>query len=74
LREIARQLPLDRLLVETDCPYLTPVPFRGKRNEPARVVETAKCLAELKEAEVDEIGRVTGANFAKLFRVRRQSR
>ena len=41
LREIARQLPLDRLLVETDCPYLTPVPFRGKRNEPARVVETA---------------------------------
>jgi TatD DNase family protein len=74
LREIARQLPLDRLLVETDCPYLTPIPFRGKRNEPARVVETAKCLAELKEAEVDEIGGVTGANFAKLFGVGRQSR
>ncbi|HEV8588109.1 MAG TPA: TatD family hydrolase [Pyrinomonadaceae bacterium] len=74
LREIARQLPLDRLLVETDCPYLTPVPFRGKRNEPARVVETAKCLAELKEAEVDEIGRVTSANFAKLFGVGWQSR
>jgi len=73
LREIARQLPLDRVLVETDCPYLTPIPFRGKRNEPARVIETAKRLAELKETEVDEIGRVTSANFERLFGVRRQS-
>jgi TatD DNase family protein len=70
LRAIARQLPLDRLLIETDCPYLTPVPFRGKRNEPARVVETARCLAELHHKELEEIGRVTSENFAKLFGVR----
>src|SRR5437868_1430654 len=69
LREIARQLPLERLLVETDCPYLTPVPFRGKRNEPARVVETAKCLAGIHERSSDEIGRITTENFAILFNV-----
>jgi TatD DNase family protein len=69
LRDIARQLPLGRLLVETDCPYLTPVPFRGKRNEPARVVETARCLAEVHGRELEEIGRVTSENFVKLFRV-----
>jgi TatD DNase family protein len=69
LRGIARQLPLDRLLIETDCPYLTPVPFRGKRNEPARVVETARCLAELHHKEFEEIGRVTSENFGNLFRV-----
>ena len=70
LREVARQLPLDRLLIETDCPYLTPVPFRGKRNEPARVVETARCLAGLHARELAEVGRVTSENFAKLFGVR----
>src|SRR6266404_8382846 len=69
LREIARQLPLDRLLIETDCPYLTPVPFRGKRNEPARVVETARCIASLHGGEGEEIGRITSENFGKLFRV-----
>ena len=67
LRDIARQLPLERLLVETDCPYLTPVPYRGKRNEPARVVETAGCLAALHGKEVDEIGRITSENFMTLF-------
>ncbi|HXI25554.1 MAG TPA: TatD family hydrolase [Pyrinomonadaceae bacterium] len=67
LRDIARQLPLERLLVETDCPYLTPVPFRGKRNEPSRVVETAKCLAGIHERSPDEIGRITTENFARLF-------
>jgi len=67
LRAVARTLPLERLLVETDCPYLTPVPFRGKRNEPARVVETVKFLAELKGVEPDELGKVTTANFFRLF-------
>jgi TatD DNase family protein len=67
LRDVARQLPLDRLLVETDCPYLTPVPFRGKRNEPARVVETARQLAELRGLELEEMGRITSENFGKLF-------
>ena len=69
LREVARQLPLDRLLIETDCPYLTPVPFRGKRNEPARVVETARCLAEIHGKESEEIELVTSENFLKLFQV-----
>jgi TatD DNase family protein len=67
LREIARVLPLERLLIETDCPYLTPVPFRGKRNEPARVVETARCLASLHGEELEEIGRITSENFERLF-------
>lgn len=74
LRVIARQLPLERLLVETDCPYLTPVPYRGKRNEPARVVETGKCLAGLVNKTVDEIAVITSDNFERLFlanRVRR---
>ena len=69
LREVARQLPLDRLLIETDCPYLTPVPFRGKRNEPARVVETARCLGEIHGIELEEVGRVTSENFLWLFRL-----
>jgi TatD DNase family protein len=69
LRDIARQLPLERLMVETDCPYLTPVPFRGKRNEPARVVETARCLAGLHERSLEEIARITGENFERLFGV-----
>lgn len=69
LREVARQVPLDRLLIETDCPYLTPVPFRGKRNEPARVVEVARCLAGIHGVEISDIGRVTSANFARLFRI-----
>ncbi|HKC63095.1 MAG TPA: TatD family hydrolase [Pyrinomonadaceae bacterium] len=67
LREVARDVPLERLLIETDCPYLTPVPFRGKRNEPARVLEVAKCLAEIRGLTVEEIGRQTTANFANFF-------
>jgi TatD DNase family protein len=69
LRDIARQLPLGRLLIETDCPYLTPVPFRGKRNEPARVVETARVLAVIHDRELGEIASVTTENFRKLFGV-----
>ena len=69
LREVARQLPLGRLLIETDCPYLTPVPFRGKRNEPARVVETARCLAGIHDRELEEIARTTTENFCTLFGV-----
>jgi TatD DNase family protein len=68
LREIARQLPLDRLLVETDCPYLTPVPFRGQRNEPARVIETAKVLAGIHKRSLDEFGSITTENFWRLFK------
>ncbi|HVG32389.1 MAG TPA: TatD family hydrolase, partial [Pyrinomonadaceae bacterium] len=67
LREVARRVPLDRLLIETDCPYLTPVPYRGRRNEPARVVEVARCLAELHGVDTLEIGRITTANFSRFF-------
>jgi TatD DNase family protein len=67
LRAIAQWVALDHLLIETDCPYLTPVPYRGKRNEPAYVIEVARCLAELREISLDEIGTITTANFARLF-------
>ncbi|HLL16071.1 MAG TPA: TatD family hydrolase [Pyrinomonadaceae bacterium] len=67
LRDVARRVPLERLLVETDCPFLTPVPFRGRRNEPARVVETARSLAELHGVEVAEFGRITTGNFERFF-------
>lgn len=67
LRTIAEQVPLDRLLIETDCPFLAPVPFRGKRNEPAFVVEVARCLAELRGVSLEEIARVTSENFARVF-------
>lgn len=65
LREVAAEVPLDRLLVETDCPFLSPIPFRGKRNEPAHVVEVAKCLAAIHGVEVEEIARVTTENFVR---------
>jgi TatD DNase family protein len=67
LRVIAKQVPLDRLLIETDCPFLAPVPFRGKRNEPAYVAEVARCLATLRELSVEEIGKVTTDNFWRVF-------
>ncbi|MSO88634.1 MAG: TatD family deoxyribonuclease [Rhodospirillaceae bacterium] len=67
LRETVRVLPLDRLLVETDAPYLSPVPLRGKRNEPAFIVHTAGLLAELKGVSKDEAARATTANFLRLF-------
>jgi len=67
LREIASSLPADRILVETDAPYLAPNPFRGKRNEPAFVVETAKVLAETRGVSFDEIARQTSDNFLRLF-------
>ena len=69
LREAARAVPLDRLLVETDCPYLAPVPFRGKRNEPAYVVHTAKFLTELYGLEGEAVAIQTTQNFLDLFRI-----
>ena len=68
LRDIALDIPLDRLLVETVAPYLAPVPFRGKRNEPAWVAHTAKRLAELRGMTPDALADLTTANFRRLFR------
>ncbi len=68
LREVAAKVPLDRLLVETDSPYLAPVPLRGrKRNEPAFVVETARVLADLKRVSLEELAEATTGNFFSLF-------
>jgi TatD DNase family protein len=67
LRDIAAALPADRILVETDAPYLAPLPYRGKRNEPAYVVETAKVLADTCGVTADEIARQTTENFFRLF-------
>ena len=67
LRAVAKQVPLDRLLIETDCPYLTPIPYRGKRNEPAYVVEVARCLATLHGLDIEEIARITIENFNRFF-------
>jgi TatD DNase family protein len=67
LRAIVRDLPLDRLLVETDAPYLAPVPYRGKRNEPAFVAATAAAVAELKGLDPQRLAAVTHDNFFRLF-------
>jgi TatD DNase family protein len=67
LREIAASLPADRILVETDAPYLAPGKLRGKRNEPAYVVETTKVLADARGVSFDDIARQTTANFFRLF-------
>jgi TatD DNase family protein len=68
IRDIARDVPLDRLLVETDSPYLAPVPFRGKRNEPAYVAHTAAVLAQVHGMNAAEMAGQTTANFRRLFR------
>jgi TatD DNase family protein len=67
LRAIAKDVPADRFLIETDAPYLAPTPYRGKRNEPAYVAEVAKVLAEVRGVTLDEIARQTTENFFKLF-------
>ena len=69
IRELARYVPLDRLLVETDSPYLAPVPYRGRSNEPAFVVKTVEKLAEVKGVEYERVLEQTSANFEQLFRV-----
>ncbi len=67
LRAVAKEVPLDRLLIETDCPYLTPIPYRGKRNEPAYVIEVARSLATLHDVNIEEMARITTENFNRFF-------
>jgi TatD DNase family protein len=69
LRDTASQIPIERLLVETDSPFLAPVPYRGRRNEPAYVVETARAVAALRGLEPEELGRITSENFKRLFQL-----
>ena len=69
IREAAQKLPLERMLIETDSPYLAPIPHRGKRNEPAFVLETARQIGELRGMTKDEIGAATTQNFYRFFNV-----
>jgi len=67
LREAAREIPLDRLSTETDSPYLAPLPYRGKRNEPAFVIEVARTLAALHHLSAEELGKIVVGNFERFF-------
>jgi TatD DNase family protein len=67
LREVARDIPLDRLLVETDSPFLAPQPYRGKRNEPAHVAEVAQSIANMRDLATAEVAGATAENFRRLF-------
>ncbi len=70
IQRAAKNVPSDRMFIETDSPYLAPIPYRGKRNEPAYVTETAKFIAELRGASPEEIGETTAQNFFRFFNLR----
>ncbi len=70
-KEVAKEIPLDRLLIETDCPYLAPHPYRGKRNEPSYVKLVAEAIAELKDITYEEVVAATNENAKKLFAIKR---
>jgi TatD DNase family protein len=70
LQEVARMIPLERMLIETDGPFLSPHPLRGKRNEPVNVLFTADCIARLRDISLDEVARQTTANAEELFKFR----
>lgn len=69
LQEVAKKIPLDRMLIETDSPYLAPVPFRGKQNHPALVRNVAEAIAELRGMDFNEIAEITSRNFYKCFKL-----
>jgi TatD DNase family protein len=69
LRDVAREIPLDKLLTETDSPFLPPQGRRGKRNEPAFVVEVAQALGNVRDLAPEEVGATTAANFRRFFRL-----
>ena len=69
LKEVARRVPLDRMLIETDSPYLAPVPHRGQRNQPAFVPHVAAEIARLTDVPIETIARETSANFFRLFKI-----
>ena len=69
IRDAALEVPLDRMFIETDCPYLAPIPHRGKRNEPAYVKETARKIGELRGRSMEEVGEQTASNFYNFFKI-----
>jgi TatD DNase family protein len=69
IRDAALEVPLDRIFIETDCPYLAPNPYRGKRNEPAYVKETARKIGELRGLSMEQVGERTARNFYNFFKI-----
>jgi TatD DNase family protein len=69
LQEVVRHIPLERILIETDCPFLAPVPFRGKRNEPSYVKYVAEKIAQLKGLDFNEVAQVTSRNAKAVFKI-----
>lgn len=69
IRQAVKQIPIERILIETDCPFLSPQPYRGKRNEPSYVIEVAKKIAEIKGLTVEEVGETTTNNAKTLFKI-----
>jgi TatD DNase family protein len=74
IRDVAKEVPIDRMLIETDCPYLAPIPHRGKRNEPAFVTETARKIGEIRSLSAEEIGTQTANNFYRFFSLQEKPR
>ena len=68
LRDVATRVPLDRLLIETDSPYLAPVPYRGHSNEPRYLPDVARCIATLRGVSINQLGAATTENFYRLFK------
>ena len=70
LQEVAKKIPLDKILIETDSPYLAPVPYRGKQNHPALVKHVAEAIAQLRNIEYEELARSTTENFYRCFNIK----
>ena len=70
LRSVAKSIPLDRLMIETDCPYLTPVPYRGKTNHSGYLIHTCEALAELHGISVEQMAEITTENAKRFFRIK----